>query len=441
MTENRDDYTRNQADSENRNVEPVSRIGSIRGVFWRFLRYTIFQPDFGLGAVVGIGVGFWAYYKHSVQLLEGVVLTTDIGASVGLLAVTLAAMTLILGFLQGFYKDLIRSVRGGVKSFFYPFEAIAVVSGAAAISGVLSSLDADSSPFRVSSILFGLSVGLLTWAIIGAVQLVFMFVRHGEYWLDIDDALTPDIPDDGEETDPSAEAPDPQAGTHELAEQEQATDRYTKAIEQLGSDKLDVRIGGIYALERVARDSARDHPTVMDVLAAFVREHSREPWPPPDHPASQEPSTRPDVQAAVTVIGRRTHGRDIQPVDLSGARLVRANLAHAHLARADLTGADLTQADLTDANLIEAHLSDANLTGTDLSGAYLMSATLSRAVLIRATLTRATLTDADLTDADLTDAVLNGATLTGAMWPSGAAVPEGWQRDAGSGRLVATQGQ
>jgi hypothetical protein len=32
------------------------------------------------------------------------------------------------------------------------------------------------------------------------------------------------------------------------------TDRYTKAIEQLGSDRLDVRIGGIYALERVARD-------------------------------------------------------------------------------------------------------------------------------------------------------------------------------------------
>ena len=57
------------------------------------------------------------------------------------------------------------------------------------------------------------------------------------------------------------------------------TDRYTKAIEQLGSDKLDVRIGGIYALERVARDSARDHPTVMEVLTAFIREHSREQWP------------------------------------------------------------------------------------------------------------------------------------------------------------------
>jgi len=43
--------------------------------------------------------------------------------------------------------------------------------------------------------------------------------------------------------------------TFELTEQGQVTDRYTKAIEQLGSDKLDVRIGGIYALERIARDS------------------------------------------------------------------------------------------------------------------------------------------------------------------------------------------
>jgi hypothetical protein len=93
----------------------------------------------------------------------------------------------------------------------------------------------------------------------------------------------------------------------ELTEQGQVTDRYTKAVEQLGSDKLDVRIGGVHALERVARASARDHPTVMEVLTAFIREHSHEQWPPSDHPASrgQEPSTRPDVQAALTVVGPR----------------------------------------------------------------------------------------------------------------------------------------
>src|SRR6266436_2086814 len=64
-----------------------------------------------------------------------------------------------------------------------------------------------------------------------------------------------------------------------LSREGQVTDRYTKAIEQLGSGKLDVRIGGIYALERIARDSKKDHPTVMEVLTAFIREHSREPWP------------------------------------------------------------------------------------------------------------------------------------------------------------------
>jgi hypothetical protein len=40
------------------------------------------------------------------------------------------------------------------------------------------------------------------------------------------------------------------------------TDRYTKAIEQLGSERLDVRLGAIYALERIMIDSGRDHPTI-----------------------------------------------------------------------------------------------------------------------------------------------------------------------------------
>ncbi|GIH97903.1 hypothetical protein ACFFMN_27895 [Planobispora siamensis] len=61
----------------------------------------------------------------------------------------------------------------------------------------------------------------------------------------------------------------------DTARQGHITDRYTKAIDQLGSDKLDIRLGGIYALERIARDSRRDHPTIMEVLAAFIREHSR----------------------------------------------------------------------------------------------------------------------------------------------------------------------
>jgi hypothetical protein len=130
-----------------------------------------------------------------------------------------------------------------------------------------------------------------------------------------------------------------QRRTHKLTEQGQVTDRYTKAIEQLGSDKLDVRIGGIYALERITHDSSRDYPTVMEVLAAFVREHSREQWPLPESDDASVPkrtkrTTRPDIQAALTVIGRPSTPQVRPPIDLTRANLTRAQLSDADLVRA-----------------------------------------------------------------------------------------------------------
>ena len=220
-----------------------------------------------------------------------------------------------------------------------------------------------------------------------------------------------------------------------VTEQGQVTDRYTKAIEQLGSEKLDVRIGGIYALERVASDSARDHPTVMEVLAAFVREHSREQWP-PSVPGGEMPerSTRPDVQAAITVIGRRDvrrdrgwinlagadlTGADLDSADLSRANLTRAKLIRAFLFATDLTHATLTYADVSGAklwgtNLTGAALGDADLSDADLSGADLTDAKACNAVLTRAGLIDVDLTGADLDHADLTHAILTRAILSGA---------------------------
>jgi len=257
--------------------------------------------------------------------------------------------------------------------------------------------------------------------------------------------------------------------TTELTEQGQVTERYTKAIEQIGSDKIDVRIGGIYALERIARDSSRDHPTVVEVLTAFIREHSREQWPPPQPASTSQPvgsperATRPDVQAAITVVGRRSVARDgdsqidlveanLTAANLRGANLVKANLRGAILTRADfgfadlaganlsgtdlrmtdltatnLTGASLTGANLWDAflpgaHLAESHLQRADLTGATLTGADLTAAKLFQARLIRAKLIQtkfpgAMLRGADLTDANLTDADLSGADLSDANLP------------------------
>ena len=65
--------------------------------------------------------------------------------------------------------------------------------------------------------------------------------------------------------------------TYRLTQQGQITDRHTKAIQQLGSEKAEVRLGGIYALERITNDSPQDRATIADVLTAFVRVHA--PWP------------------------------------------------------------------------------------------------------------------------------------------------------------------
>ncbi len=242
--------------------------------------------------------------------------------------------------------------------------------------------------------------------------------------------------------------------TFGLAQQGQVTDRYAKAIEELGSSNLAVRVGGVYALERIARDSARDHPTIVAVLAAFIREQSIEQRPSRGAESGQVAhKTGPDVLAAATVIARRDHSHDREPLDLSGADLRGAKLPNAALAGADLSkavlsGANLSAADLTGANLKgarldgadlrHARLDDATMSGfpksvigrrvllgagqtipdpVTLAGAKLSHATCVEANLAGADLRNAELNNADMTEADLSYATLNGASLDHAGLP------------------------
>ena len=49
------------------------------------------------------------------------------------------------------------------------------------------------------------------------------------------------------------------------------TEQYTKAADQLGSDKAPVRLAGLYALERLAQDNPEQRPTMVQVLCAYLR--------------------------------------------------------------------------------------------------------------------------------------------------------------------------
>ncbi|MCG8919424.1 pentapeptide repeat-containing protein [Actinokineospora sp. PR83] len=61
------------------------------------------------------------------------------------------------------------------------------------------------------------------------------------------------------------------AATERDAEARRITDLYTKAVEQLGSEKAPVRLGGLYALERLAQDHAEQRQTIVNVLCAYLR--------------------------------------------------------------------------------------------------------------------------------------------------------------------------
>jgi hypothetical protein len=152
----------------------------------------------------------------------------------------------------------------------------------------------------------------------------------------------------------------------------QITDRFTRAIAQLGDLKLEVRLGGIYALERIARDSPRDQGPIVETLSAFIRKSA--PAPAPGKPNSSRTPLQTDVQAALTVLVRRDLIPGSVRVDLRRTDLAKADLRTAHLEGAflsnqylDLEGFFLTSAHLDGANLFGAHLQGTHLAGTDLS--------------------------------------------------------------------------
>jgi uncharacterized protein YjbI with pentapeptide repeats len=224
-----------------------------------------------------------------------------------------------------------------------------------------------------------------------------------------------------------------------LQREAQMTDRYIRAVEQLGSANLEVRVGAIYALERIMVDSARDHPTIVEVIAAFIRERapadpaSWEDAEPPTYGQLDSPKPSTDMRAAVTVIGRRPAGRmergriDLQFSDLRGIDLYQSSLAGSRMPAIDLRLAffvdvDLSASFINNANfdgavLLQTSFRDADLSGTSFRNVamhqgeiFYIGLPTTGAITVRG----CDLRNANLQNTDLTNAKLEGAQLTGA---------------------------
>ena len=207
--------------------------------------------------------------------------------------------------------------------------------------------------------------------------------------------------------------------TYRLSLRGQRSDRFSKAVTQLSSDKNSERLGGIYALEQLMLESADQHEAIVDVLSHFVRERAS------GKTAAEVDAAQPEVsekspqieascQVALTVLGRRPvrserKSLDLSETNLAGVRLPQAMLRGAVLKGTNLRDAVLEEADLSDADLTKARLTQASLTGARMTGVAAAGADFVLASMIGVDLTKA-----DLSGADMTSAQLHGATMRNA---------------------------
>jgi uncharacterized protein YjbI with pentapeptide repeats len=236
----------------------------------------------------------------------------------------------------------------------------------------------------------------------------------------------------------------------ELSREGQINERFTRAINQLGASRsngekrLEIRLGGVFALEGIAKISSEYYWPVIEILTAYVRENA--PWrgnleepveklrlvggAANSHDQDIIPTKIPaDIQAVLTVLGRRKHlylkgedhrldlsrtnlsGASIANANFKGAFMHRANLKHAMLIKSDISSAYLDDCWMTKAQMPYADLEGSSLRAANLQGANLMATKLHQTKLTKANLEEADLRGADLREADLREANLQKANL------------------------------
>jgi hypothetical protein len=226
------------------------------------------------------------------------------------------------------------------------------------------------------------------------------------------------------------------------------TTTMARAIEQLGATRevktrsedasetlteskpnLEVRLGALYLLEQLAQTHQGLHWPIMEILCAYVRENAG----PPDETRTDPP--RVDVQAAITVIGRRSTkqiaweaerrkvamDQDMYRLDLSycqlrGARFDGLNFNLARFSDSRLTAATLKKAQLKGSNFENSFLERANFSRAHLEGADMMEADLPDAILHSAHLQWTDFSSSDLTGSWLWDADFENARVEGTIF-------------------------
>lgn len=250
-------------------------------------------------------------------------------------------------------------------------------------------------------------------------------------------------------------------GNLTTAREGQITDRFTRAVDQLGNEIMEVRIGGIYALERIAKESEKDYLTIKEIFNSYIKKNSpkriqysfreingiitiMDQYQALEYLAEEIKKIRdqqqsysefvknlsknipnyerfeikPDIKAITSAITRLTSyyrkyfNDDRYFYDFSGTNLQSAIFDKAHLEKASFVLSSLLSIDFKEAHLENADFGSAILLEANFKGAYLEKTNFYGADLKRANLSNCDLTSAKLIDTNLENANLSKANLT-----------------------------
>ena len=215
----------------------------------------------------------------------------------------------------------------------------------------------------------------------------------------------------------------------ETAEQGLITDRLNKAVEGLGKNKenskpvIEVRLGSLYALERIAQDSIRDHIQIMEILCAYIQENSPRDFT-KDVTKQPEP-IRKDIQVALTIIGRRhkwaggekylkketqqNYRLDLRSCDLGRAEIDGTNFSKARFDRSVLSCVSINEAILTYASFYDSKLIGSHFWGSDMKYAKFVKADARGAMFSRSDMSCTQLDNIELNSTRFNSTIMKGA--------------------------------
>jgi uncharacterized protein YjbI with pentapeptide repeats len=215
--------------------------------------------------------------------------------------------------------------------------------------------------------------------------------------------------------------------------------RDSKAINAAGEPivrsipNLESRLGGLYSLERLLRESEKDQRAILETLCAYVRENSSEKL--PDQPEAvdlgqgkikPDPTKRTDIQAALTILGRRSQSvqrrardenwtLDFRNSDLSAYDFSNLNFDGSDFSHALLNGANLSGASFANCTFTQTVLTESDMRRTNFRSSTFKNCTFDKAQIEQTEFSLAKIVGTDLRQAKVGSFDIRGADVEGAF--------------------------